>query len=152
LSMDENRLDEDEAYMQMAEVWAKRSYATRSKVGALLVKNRTIISDGFNGMPSGMPNEEIEWSTFEGVVTNQLVIHAEANLFDKLSRNGSNSGAEGATMYVTLSPCMECAKRIINNKIKRIVYRNKYRIADALPILISAGIEVVQLQPEAQDV
>jgi dCMP deaminase len=103
-------------------------------------------------MPSGMPNEEIEWSTFEGVVTNQLVIHAEANLFDKLSRNGSNSGAEGATMYVTLSPCMECAKRIINNKIKRIVYRNKYRIADALPILISAGIEVVQLQPEAQDV
>lgn len=147
--MDTNRIELDEAYMQMAEVWAKRSYATRSKVGALLVNEQQIISDGYNGMPSGMPNHEIEIPVANQfhteLVTNPLVIHAEANVFDKLSKNGTSTGAEGATLYVTMSPCLECSKRIINNKIKRVVYRVEYRDTRAIDVLRSVGIEVVHL-------
>lgn len=141
--MDQERIDLDEAYLQMAEIWARRSYATRSKVGALLVKEKQIISDGYNGMPSGMPNSLIEVKDGDSLVTNPLVIHAEANVFDKLSKRGSADGAEGATLYITMSPCIECSKRIINNKISRVVYREQYRIPDAIDILKSAGIEVV---------
>lgn len=141
-----DRIDLDEAYMQMSEIWALRSYATRSKVGALLVKDRQIISDGYNGMPAGIPNELIESTSADGlVVTNPLVIHAEANCFDKLSKHGSSQGAEGATLYVTMSPCIECAKRIINNKLARVVYRNPYRNLDPINYLKNSGIEVIHL-------
>lgn len=136
----------DEAYMQMAEVWARRSYATRSKVGALLVKNQRIISDGFNGMPRGMPNEEIETTLPDGtVVTNPLVIHAEANCFDKLSKDGGGDGAEGAYMYLTLSPCLECAKRIINNKVAKVFYRDIYRNTEGLEALERGKVPAVHL-------
>jgi len=145
--MDPNRFPLDEAYMQMAEVWARRSYATRTKVAALLVKDRQIISDGYNGMPKGMPNELVELIQPDGtIITNPLVIHAEANLFDKLSEKGSNNGAMGGTIYCTFSPCIECAKRIINNKIARFVYRDLYRDIEPLRILQDAHIIVDKLQ------
>ena len=145
--MTENRLALDEAYMRMAEVWAQRSYATRTKVAALLVKDRQIISDGYNGMPKGMPNELVEVAMSDGsTVTNPLVIHAEANVFDKLSEKGSSNGAAGATLYCTFSPCIECAKRIINNKIARFVYRDEYRDATPIRVLQEAGIIVDKLK------
>lgn len=145
--MDQNRLPLDEAYMQMAEVWAKRSYATRTKVAALLVKDRQIISDGYNGMPKGMPNELVELPGPNGtIITNPLVIHAEANLFDKLSEKGSSHGANGGTIYCTFSPCVECAKRIINNKIARFVFRDEYRDTEPLRILTDAKVIVEQLR------
>lgn len=147
--MIETRLSADEAYMQMAEVWSQRSYATRSKVGAILVKDQRVISDGFNGMPRNMPNHEIETQLEDGtLVTNPLVIHAEANCFDKLSKNGSNTGAEGAYMYLTLSPCLECAKRIINNRVAKVFYRTAYRNTDGLNVLERAGVPVIHLQKE----
>ena len=148
--MEENRIALDEAYLQMAEIWAKRSYATRTKVGALLVDpiKKKIISDGYNGMPSGFPNEEVELIDEKGyIVTNPLVLHAESNSILKCA--AFDGGAEGCTLYVTMSPCNECAKLIIQAKIKRVVYRTEYRIIDSIAILRRAGIEVVKLERSA---
>jgi dCMP deaminase len=139
------RIPLDEAYMQMAEVWAQRSYATRTKVGALLVKDRQIISDGYNGMPSGFPNEEVEFEENGQLVTNPLVLHAESNAILKCAKQGGVS-SDGSTLYVTLSPCVDCAKLIIQSGIKRVVYRNEYRIIDSLVILKLAGIEIMKLE------
>lgn len=144
-----NRIGLDEAYMQMAEIWALRSYATRNKVGALLVKDKQIISDGYNGMPPGMDNSLVELPDGNGgLITNPLVIHAEMNVFRKLLRGspaGSNPATHGATMYVTLCPCIYCTGEIIANKVAEVVYRNTYRIPDGIQVLQDAGIIVRQL-------
>jgi dCMP deaminase len=145
------RIDLDEAYMQMAEVWSLRSYATRSKVGALIVNpfTRQIISDGWNGMPSGFPNDEVEFKNPDGsLTTNPLVLHAESNAILKCA--AEHGGAKDCTLYCTMSPCPDCAKLIIQAKIKRVVYRNDYRISEGIPILQRAGIEVVKLLRPAE--
>lgn len=142
-----SRIELDEAYMQMAEVWAQRSYATRTKVGALLVdpENRQIMSDGYNGMPSGFPNEDVEILQEDGtLVTNPLVIHAESNAILKCA--ASDGGSRGCTLYVTINPCVECAKLIIQAGIKRVVYRSYYRITEGIQILERAKIEVIHLE------
>ena len=141
-----NRIDLDEAYMQMAEIWAQRSYATRSKVGALLVDpiSRRITADGYNGMPSGFTNEDVESTNVDGTkTTNPLVLHAESNAILKCAAAGVSS--KGCTLYCTHSPCPDCVKLIIQSGIKRVVYRNDYRIADGIPVLKQAGIEVFKL-------
>jgi len=123
-----------------------RVYATRAQVGALLVKNKTIIAEGYNGMPEGFPNEDVEYVDAEGNLrTSPLVIHAEANIFDKLSKNGSNAGARDATLYCSFSPCVPCALRIINNRVKRVVFRNLYRDVTCFEYLKKANIEIVHL-------
>ena len=130
----------DHPYLEMAEVWAQNSYCKRRKVGALLVKDRMIISDGYNGTPSGFENICED----EDGVTNPYVLHAEANAITKVAKSGNSS--EGATLYVTASPCMECAKLIIQAGIKRVVYRDEYRITDGIDLLRRAGIEVEQVE------
>ena len=125
----------DHSYLEMAEIWAQNSYCKRRKVGALLVKNRMIISDGYNGTPSGFEN-----ICEEDGVTKPYVLHAEANAITKVAKSGNSS--EGATLYVTASPCMECSKLIIQSGIKRVVYRDEYRITDGIDLLRRAGIEV----------
>ena len=121
---------------EMAAVWAKNSYCTRRQVGAILVKDRMIISDGYNGTPSGFENVCED----ENGVTKPYVLHAEANAITKVARSGNSS--EGATLYITDSPCMECAKLIIQAGIARVVYRNEYRILDGVDLLRRAGIRV----------
>ena len=129
----------DLRYLQMARIWAGNSYCVRRKVGALLVKDQMIISDGYNGTPSGFENCcEIDENT-----TKPYVLHAEANAITKLARSGNNS--DGATIYITASPCMECAKLIIQSGFKRVVYGEKYRLMDGIELLERAGIEVVYL-------
>ena len=130
----------DKSYLEMAEVWAQNSYCKRRKVGALLVKDRTIISDGYNGTPSGFENICED----ENGVTKPYVLHAEANAITKVAKSGSSS--EGATLYVTASPCAECAKLIIQAVIKRVVYRDAYRLTDGIDLLKRAGVEVEQIQ------
>jgi len=124
----------------MAGVWAENSLCTRNKVGCLIVNNRTIISDGYNGTPSGFPNvcEDCNNKTLP------IVLHAEANAITKLAR--STNSAEGSTLYVTLSPCFDCAKLIIQAGIKRIVYSETYRITDSFKLFEEAGIEIKQLK------
>ena len=126
----------DERYLRMALIWAENSYCQRRKVGALVVKDKMIISDGFNGTPSGFENVCED----ENQVTRPYVLHAEANAITKLARSHNNS--EEATLYVTASPCIECAKLIIQSGIKRIVYGEKYRLDDGIQLLERAGIEV----------
>jgi len=126
--------------LQMAEIWAQNSYCKRRKVGALLVKDRMIISDGYNGTPSGFENVCED----EDGVTKPYVLHAEANAITKVAKSGNSS--EGATLYVTASPCVECAKLIIQSGIKRVVYRDEYRLTDGVDLLRRAGIEVEQSQ------
>jgi len=128
----------DTSYLQMAEVWAQNSYCKRRKVGALLVKDRTIISDGYNGTPSGFENICED----ENGVTKPYVLHAEANAITKVAKSGNSS--EGATLYVTASPCAECAKLIIQSGISRVVYRDAYRLTDGIDLLKRAGIQVEQ--------
>ena len=128
----------DHSYLQMAEIWAQNSYCIRRKVGALLVKDRMIISDGYNGTPSGFENV-----CEEDGVTKPYVLHAEANAITKVAKSGNSS--EGATLYVTASPCLECAKLIIQSGIKRVVYRDAYRLTDGVDLLRRAGIEVEQV-------
>ena len=128
------------SYLEMADVWARNSYCKRRKVGALLVKDRTIISDGYNGTPSGFENVCED----ENGVTKPYVLHAEANAITKVAKSGNSS--EGATLYVTASPCAECAKLIIQAGIKRVVYRDAYRLTDGIDLLRRAGIEVEQIQ------
>ncbi len=132
----------DKSYIEMAHVWAKNSYCERRKVGALIVKNRMIISDGYNGTPSGFENICEE----ESGATKPYVLHAEANAITKVAK--SNNSSEGATLYITDSPCMECAKLIIQAGIERVVYSNKYRITDGLELLERAGVIVEQLEFE----
>lgn len=122
--------------MEMAAVWAKNSYCRRRKVGALIVKDRMIISDGYNGTPSGFENICED----ENGVTKPYVLHAEANAITKVAKSGNSS--EGATLYVTASPCIECAKLIIQSGIKRLVYRDEYRLTDGVDLLRRAGITV----------
>ena len=125
----------DPSYLEMAEIWAQNSYCKRRKVGALLVKDRMIISDGYNGTPSGFEN-----ICEEDGVTKPYVLHAEANAITKVAKSGNSS--EGATLYVTASPCLECSKLIIQSGIKRVVYRDEYRLTDGIDLLRRAGIEV----------
>ena len=128
----------DHSYLEMAEIWAQNSYCKRRKVGALLVKDRMIISDGYNGTPSGFEN-----ICEEDGVTKPYVLHAEANAITKVAKSGNSS--EGATLYVTASPCLECSKLIIQSGIKRVVYGEEYRIMDGVELLKRAGIEVAFL-------
>ena len=126
----------DHSYLEMAQIWAQNSYCKRRKVGALLVKDRMIISDGYNGTPSGFENICED----ENGVTKPYVLHAEANAITKVAKSGNSSA--GATLYVTASPCMECSKLIIQSGIKRVVYRDEYRLTDGIDLLRKAGIEV----------
>ena len=130
----------DRLYLRMASLWAENSHCNRSKVGCLIVKNRTIISDGYNGTPSGFPNECEDCDN----KTVSTVLHAEANAITKIAR--STNSAEGATLYVTLSPCFDCAKLIIQTGIKRIVYSEKYRNTDSFALFEQAGIEIKQIE------
>lgn len=135
--MEKNKFDA--SYMEMASIWAKNSYCKRRQVGALLVKDRMIISDGYNGTPSGFENICED----ENGVTKPYVLHAEANAISKVAKSGNSS--DGATLYVTASPCMECSKLIIQAGIKRVVYKDEYRLSDGIELLIRAGVEVVKL-------
>ena len=129
----------DYLYMRMARTWAENSYCVRRKVGALLVKDQMIISDGYNGTPSGFENVCED----ENGVTKPYVLHAEANAITKVAKSGNSS--EGATLYVTASPCIECSKLIIQSGIKRVVYKDAYRLQDGPDLLKKAGIEVEQV-------
>ena len=142
MTMEENtkkQHDLDMRYMRMAKIWAENSYCERRKVGALIVKDKMIISDGYNGTPAGFENI---CENDEGF-TKPYVLHAEANAITKISRSNNNSA--GATMYVTTSPCIECAKLIIQAGIKRVVYGERYRLTDGIDLIERAGIEVVYL-------
>jgi dCMP deaminase len=126
----------DDRYLEMAAIWAKNSYCKRRQVGALLVKDKMIISDGYNGTPSGFENVCED----ETGATKPYVLHAEANAISKVAKSGNSS--EGSTLYVTASPCIECSKLIIQAGIKRVVYRDEYRLTDGVDLLRRAGIEV----------
>ena len=126
-------------YLRMARIWAENSYCKRRQVGALLVKDGAIISDGFNGTPSGFENICED----ENNVSKPYVLHAEANAITKIARSSQNS--DGATLYVTASPCIDCAKLIIQCGIKRVVYGEKYRLDDGIRLLQRAGIETQHL-------
>ena len=130
----------DRSYLEMAKVWAKNSYCKRRQVGAIIVKDRMIISDGYNGTPSGFENVCEDEHTNQ---TKPYVLHAEANAITKVAQ--SNNSSRGATLYVTASPCMECAKLIIQAGIKRVVYCDSYHSSDGLNLLKRAGIELLQL-------
>ena len=132
----------DKRYMQMAAIWAGNSYCRRRQVGALIVKDKMIISDGYNGTPSGFENI----CETDDNVTKPYVLHAEANAITKIARSNNNS--EGATLYVTASPCIECAKLIIQSGIRRVVYGEMYRLTDGIDLLKRAGIEVEYLPIE----
>ena len=130
----------DKRYARMALIWAENSYCTRRKVGALVVKDKMIISDGYNGPPTGFENIcEDESNT-----SKPYVLHAEANAITKLAKSSNSS--DGATLYVTASPCIECAKLIIQAGIKRVVYTEKYRLTDGIDLLERAGIVVDYLE------
>lgn len=129
----------DIIYLQMAKSWSKNSHCNRMKVGCLMVKDKSIISDGYNGSPTGFPNicEDSD------MVTLPYVLHAEANAITKLAK--STQSSDGSTIYVTLSPCFECSKLIIQSGIKRVVFSETYRKPDSIPFLIEAGIELVKI-------
>ena len=131
----------DQRYLEMAGIWARNSYCKRRKVGALIVKDKMIISDGYNGTPSGFENICED----ENGVTKPYVLHAEANAISKVAKSGNSS--EGATLYVTASPCLECSKLIIQAGIKRVIYSEHYRLEDGINLLKRAGIEVVYIDP-----
>ena len=130
----------DKRYARMALIWAENSYCTRRKVGALVVKDRMIISDGYNGTPTGFENICED----DNNTSKPYVLHAEANAITKLAKSSNSS--EGATLYVTASPCIECAKMIIQAGIKRVVYTEKYRLTDGIDLLERAGIVVDYLE------
>lgn len=129
----------DRSYIQMAAIWAKNSYCKRRQVGALLVKDNMIISDGYNGTPSGFENVCED----ENGVTKPYVLHAEANAITKVAKSGNSS--EGSTLYITDSPCIECAKLIIQAGVRRVVYRDEYRLTDGVDLLRRAGVEVEKI-------
>ena len=130
----------DSRYLRMTQIWAENSYCRRRQVGALLVKDKMIISDGYNGTPSGFENVCEEET---GDRSKPYVLHAEANAITKVAR--SNNSSDGATLYVTTSPCMECSKLIIQAGIRRVVFGDYYRMHDGVDLLCRAGIEVVHL-------
>lgn len=136
----DKQLELDKRYMRMATIWAENSYCVRRKVGALIVKDKMIISDGYNGTPVGFENI---CENDEGF-TKPYVLHAEANAITKIARSNNNS--YGATLYVTTSPCIECAKLIIQAGIVRVVYGEEYHIMDGIELLKRAGVEVVYLE------
>jgi dCMP deaminase len=129
-------------YMRMAKIWAENSYCERRKVGALIVKNKMIISDGYNGTPSGFENICED----ENNKTKPYVLHAEANAITKVAR--SNNSSEGATLYVTASPCIECSKLIIQSGIQRVIYSEYYHLLDGVELLERAGIETLRIPVE----
>ena len=129
----------DGKYLEMASIWAQNSYCKRRQVGALIVKDRMIISDGYTGTPSGFENICED----EDGITKPYVLHAEANAITKVAKSGNSS--DGATLYVTASPCVECAKLIIQSGIKRVVYMDEYRLNDGIELLKRAGIEVEKI-------
>ena len=131
----------DHRYLRMAQIWAENSYCVRRRVGALVVKEKMIISDGYNGTPSGFETVCED----DNNVTKPYVLHAEANAITKLARSSNNS--DGSTLYVTASPCIECAKLIIQAGIRRVVYGEKYRLEDGINLLRKAGIEVTYINP-----
>jgi dCMP deaminase len=130
----------DRRYMRMAYIWSENSYCKRRKVGALLVKDKMIISDGYNGTPSGFENICED----DDDKTKPYVLHAEANAITKVAQ--SNNSSKGATLYVTSSPCIECAKLIIQAGIKRVVYSDAYRLSDGIDLLKRAEIELVSVE------
>jgi dCMP deaminase len=133
----------DRRYLRMAKIWSENSYCQRRKVGALIVKDKMIISDGYNGTPSGFENvcEDDDYKT------KPYVLHAEANAITKIARSHNNS--DGATLYVTASPCIECAKLIIQAGIKRVVYSDEYRLDDGIKLLEWANISVAFIKYES---
>ena len=143
--MKENEIKQqllDTRYMRMAFIWSENSYCKRRKVGALLVKDKMIISDGYNGTPSGFENICED----ENNATKPYVLHAEANAITKVAR--SNNSSNGATLYVTSSPCIECAKLIIQAGIRRVVYSDAYRLSDGIELLKRANIELVSVETD----
>ncbi len=142
MEQDKKQLELDKRYLRMASIWAENSYCKRRQVGALIVKNNMIISDGFNGTPSGFENVCED----DSGTTKPYVLHAEANAITKIARSGNNS--DGATLYVTDSPCIECSKLIIQAGIRRVIYGRKYRLTDGIELLQRAGIEIVYLENE----
>ena len=138
--MNSNQLQFDKSYLKMAGIWAKNSYCVRRQVGALIVKDRSIISDGYNGTPCGFENVCED----EEGCTKPYVLHAEANAITKMAK--SNNSSLGATLYVTAAPCMECAKLIIQAGIERVVYRDAYRVTDGIDLLVRAGVKVEQIE------
>ena len=136
----DKQLELDKRYMRMARIWAENSYCVRRQVGALIVKDKMIISDGYNGTPVGFDNV----CENEDGFTKPYVLHAEANAITKIARSNNNSN--GATLYVTTSPCIECAKLIIQAGIVRVVYGEEYHIMDGIDLLKRAGVEVVYLK------
>ncbi len=132
----------DQRYLKMAEIWAQNSYCKRRQVGALIVKEKMIISDGYNGTPSGFENICED----ENNKTKPYVLHAEANAITKVAK--SNNSSDGATLYVTSSPCLECSKLIIQAGIKRVVFTENYRLEDGINLLRRANIEVEQVETE----
>ncbi len=129
----------DQRYLKMADIWSQNSYCKRRQVGALIVKDKMIISDGYNGTPSGFENVCED----ENNKTKPYVLHAEANAITKVAKSGNSS--DGATLYVTSSPCLECSKLIIQAGIKRVVFTESYRLEDGINLLKRAGIEVKQV-------
>lgn len=140
--MEEKQLTLDRRYLRMARIWAENSYCKRRQVGALIVKDKSIISDGYNGTPSGFENICED----EQGVTKKYVLHAEANAITKVAASTNN--CSGATVYVTASPCIECAKLIIQAGIKRVVYSEEYYLRDGVELLQHAGVEVLFLEGE----
>lgn len=130
----------DKRYLRMARIWASNSYCKRRQVGALLVKDKMIISDGYNGTPSGFENECED----ENEITKTYVLHAEANAITKVAK--SNNSSDGSTLYITTSPCIECSKLIIQAGIVRVVYEEKYRITDGLELLERSKIELMHIE------
>lgn len=137
---DEKQFKLDLVYLKMAKIWATNSKSKRSQVGCLVVKNKAIISDGYNGTPTGFPNECED----ENGDTLAYVLHAEANAITKLAKSTVNSN--DSTMYVTLSPCYDCAKLIIQSGIKRMVFSEFYRKTESLDLLNQAGIEIIYIK------
>ena len=142
--MDDKQTKLDLRYLRMARIWAENSYCKRRQVGALVVKDKMIISDGYNGTPSGFENV-----CEENDVTKPYVLHAEANAITKLARSSNIS--DGSTLYVTASPCIECAKLIIQAGIKRVVYAENYRLNEGIELLERAGIKVEYLNPDERN-
>jgi len=132
----------DQRYLAMARIWSQNSYCKRRQVGALIVKNKMIISDGYNGTPSGFENECED----DDNITKPYVLHAEANAITKVAR--SNNSSDGATLYVTASPCIECAKLIIQAGIKRVVFTEKYHNEDGVKLLERAKIDIIHIDKE----
>ncbi len=144
MNITEKQLTLDKRYIRMAQIWAENSYCQRRKVGALMVKNQMIISDGYNGTPAGFENccEDETGHTYP------FVLHAEANAITKIARTSNSS--EGATLYVTTSPCIECAKLIIQAGINRVVFSEHYRLQDGIELLRKAGIVVDFVEPDKE--